>query len=278
MPGFRRPVAECLPAPAWRRTEENQPFHQEAPWGPLVVGRPERPVCPASSCAETASIRPNQLPGRVPLYGHDPARRSSSPLSRRWTRTSMEPVTRAAPARPAASALSSAWSSAAVFASSSSDSADASAGPGCGVGGLRVLHGSSAVAALKPSLESGPPTWLGCSPRLNRRGRIEATSSPAGWPGTSSVLHGSIAVAALKQHAADAAGQVVAGSPRLNRRGRIEAPGRSLRSGVLASGVGCTLAVPAGAVGGVTGGRMRGPTAEPALPRAGGTHSRLLGR
>src|SRR5690349_13714813 len=61
-----------------------------------------------------------------------------------------------------------------------------------------VLHGLTAVAALKAQALPQEEGQRQGSPRPRRRGRIEGCRSPRGCPGTSAVLHGLTAVAALK--------------------------------------------------------------------------------
>ena len=110
-----------------------------------------------------------------------------------------------------------------------------------------ALHGFTAVAALKLLRQDDLDCIHEGSPRLHRRGRIEATSSPGNGHILTGALHGFTAVAALKlyhlltYHAAKIVlhgptpvaalkqfpQQLQQGlgprSPRLHRRGRIEA-------------------------------------------------------
>src|SRR4051812_38695084 len=89
-----------------------------------------------------------------------------------------------------------------------------------------VLHGLIAVAALK--LPPRPPAGrrAHCSPRPDRRGRIEASHDRGARADGRGVLHGLIAVAALKPISFRGRGGRSRSSPRPDRRGRIEATSR----------------------------------------------------
>ncbi len=91
--------------------------------------------------------------------------------------------------------------------------------------GQTHLHGFTAVAELKLIQLSTPPVEVAlfASPRLHRRGRIEARLVVNGRNPAHPHLHGFTAVAELKLREVCPLGPRDESSPRLHRRGRIEA-------------------------------------------------------
>jgi hypothetical protein len=86
-----------------------------------------------------------------------------------------------------------------------------------------VLHDFIVVAPLKHRRRRGSRRRSACSPRLHRRGPIEAFTPATRSTGSSVVLHDFIVVAPLKPATSSRSSTPRTCSPRLHRRGPIEA-------------------------------------------------------